>query len=243
MGKISILMYHQIGEFERPPAHRSTYCHIRRFKAQMAWLYRCGYQVIGLEEACEVLFEGKPLKGNAVVLTFDDGYQNFYEQAFPVLERYGFPATVFLVADLLGKTSEWLAADGRPDPPLMDISIIRQLRRKGVLFGAHTLSHPRLSQIDHEQMCREVKESKRVLEELLDEKVDYFCYPCGDFDAGVVAAVKDAGYRGALSCIRASAEAGKVDPFLIPRKAISFGDSLAGFWWKIHMKHKPKQSV
>ncbi len=59
MGKISILMYHQVGEFSRPAAHRANYCHIRRFKAQMAWLHRFGYRVIGLDEAYALLSGGE----------------------------------------------------------------------------------------------------------------------------------------------------------------------------------------
>jgi peptidoglycan/xylan/chitin deacetylase (PgdA/CDA1 family) len=238
MGKISILMYHQVGEFSRPAAHRANYCHIRRFKAQMAWLHRFGYRVVGLKEACEALFGGKPLSGNAVVLTFDDGYQNVYDYAFPVLKRYGFPATVFLVADLLGGETKWLAAEKR-EAQLMDLETIRKLRREGILFGSHTLSHPRLSRIDRDVMAREVRESKGKLEALLEEEIEFFCYPYGDFDQDVVAVVREAGYKAALSCGRASAF-GHENPFLLPRKAISYGDSLAGFFWKIHMKNRPK---
>jgi peptidoglycan/xylan/chitin deacetylase (PgdA/CDA1 family) len=239
MGKISILMYHQVGEFSRPATHRANYCHIRRFKAQMAWLHRFGYRVIGLEDAYEVLFGGRSLAGNAVVLTFDDGYQNFYEFAFPVLKQYGFPATVFLVADLLGRKTEWLAAEKR-EAALMDLATVRKLRREGILFGSHTLSHPRLSAIDREWMRREVQASRRQLEILLEEEIGFFCYPYGDFDDEVVAAVREAGYKAALSCNRASSY-GHEDPFKLPRKAISYGDSLAGFFWKLHMKNRPKR--
>lgn len=242
MGKLSILMYHQVGEFRRPAAHRANYCHVRRFAAQMAWLHRFGYRVIGLQEAYRVLFEGEPLAGNAVVLTFDDGFQNFHDYAFPVLKRYGFPATVFLVADLLGRDPEWLAGENMVTSALMSPDTVRTLRRHGVLFGSHTLTHPRLSRIDRDRMRVEVALSKKKLETVLEEEIDFFCYPYGDFDDQVVAAVREAGYKAALSCIRASAFGGE-DPLRLPRKAISFGDSLAGFWWKVHMKNKPKEEV
>jgi peptidoglycan/xylan/chitin deacetylase (PgdA/CDA1 family) len=238
MGKISILMYHQVGEFRRPAAHRANYCDIRRFKAQMAWFHRFGYRVIGLEEAYEVLYGGKALAGNAVVLTFDDGYQNFWDFAFPVLKHYSFPATVFLVADMLGGKTLWQAAEKR-ETPLMDLATIKKLRKEGILFGSHTLTHPRLSQIDRERMRREVHVSRQRLEALLEEEIEFFCYPYGDFDEDVVAAVREAGYKAALSCNRASTY-GNEDPFKLPRKAISYGDSLAGFFWKLHMKNRPK---
>ena len=89
-------------------------------------------------------------------------------------------------------------------------------------------------------MRREVLESKRKLETLLEEEVAYFCYPYGDFDEQVVATVREAGYEAALSCTRASAF-GPEDPLRLPRKAISYGDSLAGFFWKIHMKNIRKR--
>ncbi len=239
MNKISILMYHQVGEFARPAAHRSTYCHIRRFKAQMAYLRLLGYRVISLPEAVAAISGEIPLQGHSVVLTFDDGYQNFYDYAFPVLRRHGFPATVFLVSDLLGQPSRWLGADGREAPPLMDTATLRKIRPHGITLGAHTLTHPRLSRIDRGQMRREVFESKEKLAAMLGEEIEYFCYPAGDFDAEVVATVRQAGYRAALSCIRASAVAGD-DLMLLPRKAISYGDSLAGFFWKLHMKNRRK---
>jgi len=241
MERISILMYHQVGEFSRPAAHRANYCHIRRFKAQMAWLHHLGYQVIGLQEAVRCLRGEQPMPRHGVVLTFDDGFQNFYDHAFPVLKHYGFPATVFLVADLLGKRSEWLAAENR-DVPLMDPEVIRKLRSEGILFGSHTLSHPRLSRIDRGRMHEEVAISKERLEKVLEEEIDYFCYPYGDFDDAVVDAVREAGYQAALSCIRASAFH-REDPLRLPRKAVSHGDSLGGFFWKLHMKNKRKMKI
>jgi len=78
------------------------------------------------------------------VLTFDDGYQSFYEHALPVLERYGFPATVFAVADRLGGTAEWLEAPA-PRPPLMDAPTLRELRPSRRGGGSHSRTHPRLS--------------------------------------------------------------------------------------------------
>jgi peptidoglycan/xylan/chitin deacetylase (PgdA/CDA1 family) len=176
-----------------------------------------------------------------VVLTFDDGYRNFYDYAWPVLKRHGFPATVFLVSGRIGDTTRWLAGDGRGDTPLMDAACIRELRREGVLFGAHSVTHPRLSRIDADRMREEVSQSKQSLEELLDESVDHFCYPYGDYDREVMAAVRHSGFRAALTCMRGDAAPGD-DPLQLPRKAISFGDSLLGYLWKLEGKRKRKGS-
>jgi peptidoglycan/xylan/chitin deacetylase (PgdA/CDA1 family) len=239
MNKVSILMYHQVGEFPRPTAHRATFCHVRRFAAQMAYLYHLGYTVVSLQDALDGLFGDRPLPRHAVVLTFDDGYQNFRDHAFEVLGRYGFHATVFLVAGLLGKNAQWLADDGRVASKLMDRDTVRQLQGENLTFGSHTLSHPNLTRISPEQRTKEIFRSKAELEDLLGEEVKYFCYPNGDFDNDVVAMVREAGYRAAVSCVRGSATASDTI-FALPRKAISFGDSLVGFLWKLHMKHKKK---
>ncbi len=241
MPKISILMYHQVGKFSRPTAHRATFCHIRRFRAQMAYLYYFGYEVLSLEQAIDLLYSGKDMstKGHSVVLTFDDGYENFEKYAFPVLKKYGFPATVFLVAGLLGKSAQWLADDGRFAPDLMDVETVLRLRSHGITFGSHALTHPRLTQVDQGSLEKEIRDSKKILEDIFGEEIKYFCYPSGDYNEDVVRVVKDAGYVAALTCDRASATPSD-DPFLLPRKAISFGDSLAGYFWKLHMKHKRK---
>ncbi|MEZ5582014.1 MAG: polysaccharide deacetylase family protein [Candidatus Competibacteraceae bacterium] len=89
---LSILMYHQVGEFRSPKTHRAGFCHSRQFRAQMAYLKRFGYRVISLRQALDGLFYGAELPERAVVLTFDDGYENFHQNAFPVLQKYNFPA-------------------------------------------------------------------------------------------------------------------------------------------------------
>ncbi len=236
-------MYHQVGVFSNPKAHRATFCHVRRFKAQMAYLHYFRYNVISLREALDALFGAEPKgragRGHSVALTFDDGYENFMENAFPVLRKYNFPSTVFLVAGLLGKTAEWLAKDGRFAPDMLDIEAVREMRAENVTFGSHTMTHPYLTGIGPAQRTREIHESKAVLEDLLGEEIRHFCYPGGDFNAAVVEEARAAGYASGLTCIRGAATSGD-DPLILPRKAISFGDSLIGYFWKLHMKHKVK---
>jgi len=241
MLKVSILMYHQIGVFERPRNHRATFCHIKRFRAQMAYLKLFRYKVLSLEEALNALYSDSRLNGpsHAVVLTFDDGYQNFADYALPVLKQYGYPATVFLVSGLLGKRARWLADDGRYAPRLLDIDTVLALKDYNVTFGSHTVTHPRLSKLDPSALEQEIKGSKSYLESLLGQEIPYFCYPSGIYDEAVVAKVREAGYKAALTCDRGAATRFD-DPLLLPRKAISFGDSLIGYFWKLHMKHKKK---
>jgi peptidoglycan/xylan/chitin deacetylase (PgdA/CDA1 family) len=121
----------------------------------------------------------------------------------------------------------------------MSVDDIRSLHRQGVGFGAHSVSHPRLSRIEAASARQEVADSKARLEAILQAPVPHFCYPYGDYDALVREAVEDSGFECAVTCIRGAAN-GAENPFEIPRKAISFGDSLAGYWWKLHMKHRRK---
>lgn len=239
---VSILMYHQIGEFAPMAEHRSTYCDHRRFAAQMAWLYRLRYQVLRLDAAIAGLRGEGPLPARAVVLTFDDGYENFYQYALPVLASYGFPAMVYALADRLGQPADWFAADGRATPPLMTGARLRELRGVGIDIGSHGLTHRRLADIDRGAARAEIADSRDRLQQLLGEPVMHFCYPYGSYDDAVVRMAADAGYRSAVTCDRASAFAG-ADMLRLPRKAISFGDSLAGYAWKLHMKSRPRNDV
>ncbi|MGD2138166.1 MAG: polysaccharide deacetylase family protein [Gammaproteobacteria bacterium] len=238
---ISILMYHQVGDFAPMPAHRSTYCHYRRFQRQMDFLKRFRFNVLSLDAALACLNGEQPIPPRAVVLTFDDGYENFYEYAWPVLERCGFPSMVYLLSGLLGQPSHWFGEDGRQTPPLMSRDRILQLRDRGVGFGSHGVSHVRLAEADAQTVRGEVAQSKAQLEQLLGGEVRHFCYPYGSHDRTAVDAVESAGYASAVTCLRAAATPA-FDPLLLPRKAISYGDNLIGYWWKLAMKHEPKQA-
>ena len=237
---INILMYHQVGDFAPMKGHRSTYCHHKRFARQMAYLARFGYTVLSMDQVLACLRGEAPMPPKAVALTFDDGYENFYEYAWPVLQKHGFPALVYLISDLLGQPSNWFAADGRDTPPLMSAARVRQLRGEGVDFGSHTATHIKLSEQDTPRIREEVTRSKAALEDVLGEPVNHFCYPFGSHDLRAVDAVADAGYLSGTTCIRSPASVAD-DPLTLPRKAISYGDNLLGYYWRLHMKNTPKR--
>lgn len=238
-GRINILMYHQVGEFAPMKAHRATYCDHRRFAIQMASLARFGYAVLSMDDVLACLRGEKPTPAKAVALTFDDGYENFFEYAYPVLQRHGFPAMVYLISGKLGQPSSWFAADGRDTPPLMNASRVLELRKAGIDFGSHSVSHSKLATQSDARIREEVGRSKADLEDLLGEPVRHFCYPYGSHDLRTVDAVADAGYHSATTCVRAPATAAD-DPLALPRKAISHGDNLLGFFWRLHVKNTPR---
>jgi len=239
MKKVQILMYHQVGDFPSMKTHRATYCHYKRFAVQMAYLSRMGYNVIPLKLALDGLGGRSSLPDRTVVLTFDDGYENFYHYAAPVLRKYNFPATVFLISGMIGGKATWLAADGHEPAALMDIGMIKELQETNIDFSSHGNSHVRLTQIERSQARNEIVESRHTLEDLLGHEVTSFCYPYGDFDQAIVDMTAEAGYTAGLTCIRGAATA-EDNPLVLPRKAISYGDSLIGFMWKLKFKDKKK---
>jgi len=232
---INILMYHQVGHFAPMREHRASYCRVDRFAAQMAWLHRFGYRVLSMDEVVACIAGQAPIPPRAVALTFDDGYQNFHDEAWPILRRYGFPAIVYLVAGLVGKRADWV----HDRPPLMPVERIRALRREGCHFGGHSTSHVKLAGLPAERVRAEVAGCKAALEDLLGERVDHYCYPYGSHDLASVEAAAEAGWRSATTCARALATVAD-DPLTLPRKAVAYGDSLVGVLWKMHLKNTPK---
>lgn len=239
MSGISIFMYHQVGHFEEMREHRASYCDVDRFRAQMRYLRMINANVISMSDAVEMLQGRKPLAPRAVVLNFDDGCENFYEHALPILEEYKYPAIVYAVAGLSGKTAAWLAADGHPTPPLMTDARLRQIADRGIEVGSHAYSHTRLEGVDAAALEYEVSGSKQHLEDVLGRPVTHFCYPYGSHDQAAMVATEAAGYRSAVTCQRGAATRA-FDVLALPRKAISYGDNVLGFAWKLHMKDKPK---
>ncbi len=236
--RISVLMYHQVGKFTTPKTHRSCYCDVDKFRAQMAWLKFAGYPVISLAEAHAALFANLAVPHRSVVLSFDDGYANFADHALPVLTEFGYPSVLFAVSGLLGQSAQWISGD-REKPHLLSASRLRELRPAKVEVGSHSISHPRLSRLPTEQAWREIVDSKSELEQALGEGVRFFAYPYGDYNPGVRDAVARAGYQAALTCSRGAANTAP-NAFEIPRKAISYGDSVVGFWWKLAVKNQRK---
>jgi peptidoglycan/xylan/chitin deacetylase (PgdA/CDA1 family) len=175
------------------PGH---YVSPKRFATQLRLLRRFGYSPIDLREV-QTTRESKP-----IVITFDDGYENFYSNAFPELVRYDVPSTVFLVSNLLGKTNEWDSRNGDVTEDLMTVRQIKDAQQKGVHFGSHTLDHADLNAVEPGEAMRQIAESKLNLERSLGREVTTFCYPYGRKSEAVARMVEEAGYQLACSTER-----------------------------------------
>ena len=239
MNAVNILMYHQVGLFARPTHHRANFCHVERFRQHMKWLKRLRCHVIGMDVAAAGLRGERPLPPRAIVITFDDGYENFHEFALPALREHQFPALVYVVSGLLGKTAAWLDPTGLPPAPLMSAARIRDLRRAGIQIGSHTVTHPRLDQLSTPAARRELADSKSALEDVLGEQVNHLCYPYGSHDLEIMRAAAEIGYLTGTTCVRAAARPGD-DLLALPRQAIHYGDGPFRFVRRILLDHRPQ---
>ena len=183
---------------------------LQAFRAQMDWLAASGIPIVPLSDIRDT--------PGAVAITFDDGFRNFFEHAFPVLQRYRFPATVFVVTGYCGGRNDWPSQPLRPVIPkldLMDWSEIGLIAEAGISLGSHTATHPRLNRLSEADVEIELCHSRAILEDRTGKAVDAFAYPYGDSTPAVRRAV--ARYFG-YAC---STELGFVsrgsDPFSLPR--------------------------
>ena len=177
--KIPILTYHSIDE---SGSVISTTPKV--FQRQMEFLSKTDYNVVSLKNFINSLFDGKSLPPKTIVLTFDDGFQNFYTTAFPVLEKYGFEATVFIVTDYCGKHNNWVGNPSEfPPSKILSWREIKELSDSGIEFGAHTRTHPDLTRISGVQIESEITESKSAIENALGSEVTTFAYPFGKFNS------------------------------------------------------------
>jgi peptidoglycan/xylan/chitin deacetylase (PgdA/CDA1 family) len=153
------------------------------FQRSMAKLSEKGYRTLSLVQVANCLRRGVPFPDHSLVITFDDGYQSVYDEAFPVLQRYGMSATVFLTVGRKGlrhPTDRLPSLHGRS---MLAWREIREMQRWGIDFGAHTLTHPDLSRLSTEQIETEIRESKAIIEEALATPVTCFAYPYGRYEA------------------------------------------------------------
>jgi peptidoglycan/xylan/chitin deacetylase (PgdA/CDA1 family) len=206
------------------------------FRRQMRSLFERGIVVAPLDKLAAA--DVRELDGPAVALAFDDGYEDFHQEAFPILSEYRFPATVFLVAGYCGRTSDW---PGQPSAsrkrPLLSWGKIAELHRAGIRFGAHTLTHPRLPALPWKEAAREVLDSKRQIEDRIGAAVSSFAYPYGAESPRLRALIAE---NFAVGC---STRLGQLRPDS-PRESLERIDTyyLSNLFWYRHLFHRRTSS-
>jgi len=213
---LRILTYHRIGvprcgrweALTVPPA---------RFHRQMQLLRFLRFNPTGLDAAAAWLRDGRPLPRRPVVITFDDGFADLYEHAFPLLLKTGVQAIVYLVTDL--REDAWRRGESPEPLRFLDNAQVREMAAAGIMFGSHSRTHPRLTTCTDARLRDEVANSKKRLEDILGAEIRHFCYPYGDHDERVVNAVAEAGYATACTTVRGVVRPGD-DPLRLPRLAV-----------------------
>lgn len=209
-----ILMYHSIAEGSDDPYTVPP----NRFQDQVSWLVEHGFEFLPLSYLVKVLKDGdyKNLR-NKVAITFDDGYRDFLTDALPVLLHYKVPATVFIVAGMLGSNASW--SENSKHAQLMTEDEIRHISSQGINLGSHTMTHANLVVVDQEVLLNELEESRSKLREL-GESFYPLSYPWGQWCSRILDAVIDSGYDCAMT-VGGKMRPRRTDIYCLPRLAIS----------------------
>lgn len=232
---VPILMYHSIAEEDesRIHAYYRTTTSPNAFVAQMEYLHRNEYQTCSLAQAIALLQAGSAKAVKTVAITFDDGYRDFYRTAFPVLNQFGFTASVFLPTDYIGEST--LQFKGRD---CLTWSEVRELQRYGISFGSHTVTHPQLRSLEWDAIQKEIVNSKKAIEEKTGSAVDSFAYPYAfpqteiEFKKMLRESLRRAGYRNGVCTIVGRSGCGS-DPFFMERLPVNSFDDRALFQAKL----------
>ncbi|HEU6449328.1 MAG TPA: polysaccharide deacetylase family protein [Verrucomicrobiae bacterium] len=234
--RLPVLMYHGISDLpETVPHYFRTNTGIALFWKQMHWLAENGYQTIELPKAVEQLLVKEATGKKQVAITFDDGFKNFYTHAFPILERHGFVATVFLPTAFISNGEERISFKGAE---CLSWNDVRALRQAGITFGSHTVSHPRLRELPWPEIEFEICASKIELEQQLAEPITTFAFPYAfpqsdhPFASKFKQLLSHAGYRCCATTEIGRMKAGD-DSFYLKRLPINSSDDLALFQAKL----------
>lgn len=190
--KIPILMYHYVEyvQDKNDTIRQTLDITPRVFEQQLVTLKKAGYTFMTARELGDVLDRNIPLPSKPVVLTFDDGYRDFYTDAYPILKKYHIHATAYVVPGFLDM------------PNYMFTYQIRNIVNEGLVeIGAHTVHHVWLKDMSYDEAAKEIEDSKKMLENEFAIRVVSFAYPYGAFDKQALDLVRKAGFWTAVSTV------------------------------------------
>ena len=222
---VPVLNYHQINDI----AQNSLTIRTDQFEEQMKYLSENGYHTITPTEMLDAWENGTELPDKPVIITFDDGYVDNYQNAFPILEKYRLKATIFLISDYMGMYPNYLTWDQA-----------KQMQQSGLIqLESHTLNHADLTKLDStEEIRHELYGSKQAIEFQLGNTVQYIAYPCGAYTQEIADLTQAAGYRAAFTV-----NYGWADPneqhFILDRVPIFGGISPIFLRFKLRLAYAP----
>ena len=157
------------------------------FDRQMAYLKENGYHTITPEQLYQHLVNNAELPENPILITFDDGYEDNYQNAYPILKKYGFTGTIFVITGFVGQKN------------YLTWEQIKEMKANGMDFQSHTVTHKSMTELTQDQLHDELVNSKKTLDEQLGQQTDFMAYPTGTYNLYVAKMVKDAGYKAAFT--------------------------------------------
>ena len=181
---LPVLMYHSI-DYEKGNELRVPK---EVFREQMKYLKEKGYTTLTLDELYSFLIKDKPVPEKSVVITFDDGYKDNYENAYPVLKEFGFNATIFVITSTIDTDKGYLTSKQ-----------LKELEANGIDIESHTVNHEQLDKLQYNKQLDTLKNSKDYIEKTLGKPSKYIAYPFGKWNDNTIKAVKDAGYNMAFT--------------------------------------------
>lgn len=181
---IPILMYHSISYEKGNPIRLPK----EKFREQMQYLKNNGYTTLSLDDVYDFIVNNKPVPEKSVAITFDDGYADNYENAYPILKEFGFKATVFVITSTVDK-----------DPAYLTSRELIEMQQNGISIESHTVTHKDLDTMSYDTQLKELTDSKIYLENLLGNYIKYIAYPSGKYNDKTIEALKKSGYSMALT--------------------------------------------
>jgi len=235
--KVPILFYHKISHPNPKAKVSALYVTPYSFRRQMKYLKWRGYETISLDDLFKWLSFGQTLPKRPIILTFDDGYEDNYTYALPILKEFGFTATIFLITRDIGGSSGWVDSEETVKEQMLSWDKIKEMSDYGIDFQPHTHTHPSLPKLDKEKITEEVITSRQIIEKKLQKKADFLCYPYGHFNSETEEVLKEAGYKGALTTKRGLVKQND-NPYALNRIGIKDKHGLFRFIRYVEFKYR-----
>lgn len=230
--EVPVVMYHRVINKSENEGIHGTYIYENIFREHMKYLKDNNFSVITFEDLNNIGWRNRFDKNKKyIIITFDDGYVDNYELAFPILKEFNFKATIFLMGE--STYNEWdVKADGEKSFPLMSVEMIKEMQDYGIEFGAHTFNHPKLNKLSNDEIKHQIVDVKKPLEEKIGREIITFAYPYGILNDYAKKMVEEAGYTFGVAT-----DSGSVclsdDLYQIRRIAIFPNTNLFGFKRKV----------
>lgn len=185
INEIPILMYHYVRNYDNPedPVGTNLSATIEKFTRDLDAIQELGYKTITFYD----LYQGNQLPEKPIILTFDDGYSDFYQNALPLLLERNMTGVIYAITGRIDQSGYMTEAQ------IVDAKI------KGIEIGSHTITHPNLSNTEPDRAINEIKASKSKLEAMISDEIVSFCYPSGYFSDQTIEIIKEAGYSYAVT--------------------------------------------